>query len=113
MITLRVKDPSQSARFYRDVLGFQVEIADQSLAHVVLPQGILRLVHDDRMDELHGPGSGRHRLGVGVEIHVSTPSPAEVAERIRTRGGFLVRESEDSVTARDGDGYVVTFERAV
>ena len=112
-VTLRVREPTQAARFYRDVLGFQVVIVEATHVQVVLPGLALQLIHDDRLDALHGAGAGRHRPGVGVELHVAVESPAEIAERVRSRGGFLVAETDDAVSVRDGDGYLITFDRAV
>ena len=113
MITLRVQDPAQALRFYRDVLGFEGRLLAADLAHVNLPGILLALVRDARLDVLHGPGAGRHRPGVGVEIHVPVSDAALTAEKIRSRGGFLVSEEAGRVSARDMDGYVVTFESSV
>jgi catechol 2,3-dioxygenase-like lactoylglutathione lyase family enzyme len=113
VITLRVADPTQAIRFYRDVLGFPVSLLGAEVAHVTLPGLLLALVKDARLDLLHGPGAGRHRPGVGVEIHVPVADAAEIADRIRSRGGFLVAEEPGRVTARDADGYVFTFETGV
>jgi len=113
VITLRVADPSQAIRFYRDVLGFQVALLSAAEARVTLPGVVLTLVLDQRLDELHGSGAARHRPGVGVEIHVPVADAAEIAGRVRSRGGFLVSEAPGRVTARDMDGYVLTFESGV
>ena len=50
---------------------------------------------------------------MGVEIHVPVEDAAGIAARIRLRGGFLVLEEPGRVTARDMDGYVLTFETGV
>jgi catechol 2,3-dioxygenase-like lactoylglutathione lyase family enzyme len=113
VITLRVADPTQSLRFYRDVLGFPATVLGAESARVTLPGLVLELVRDRRLDELHGAGAGRHRPGVGVEIHVPVPDAAEVARKVRERGGFLASESEGRVSVRDADGYVLTFETEV
>lgn len=113
MITLRVADPSQAIRFYRDVLGFPATLLGAEEARVTLPGLILGLVRDRRLDILHGPGASRHRPGVGVEIHVPVPDAAEIAKSIRARGGFLVSEEPGRASARDMDGYVLTFETSV
>jgi catechol 2,3-dioxygenase-like lactoylglutathione lyase family enzyme len=113
MITLRVKDPAQAIRFYRDVAGLSVTLTSPDLAHVHAPGLVLALVRDDRLDALHGAGASRHRPGVGVEIHVPVDDPAKIAEQIRTRGGFLVEEAPLRTSARDMDGYLITFESGV
>lgn len=113
MITLRVADPPQAVRFYRDVLGFAVTLLGAEEARVTLPGQVLALVKDGRLDSLHGAGASRHRAGVGVEIHVNVDDAADLAARIRARGGFLVSEAPGRVTARDMDGYVLTFETGV
>jgi catechol 2,3-dioxygenase-like lactoylglutathione lyase family enzyme len=113
VITLRVKDPSQALRFYRDALGFDARLTDSAAAEVMLPGVVLRLLRDAELDALHGAGAGRHRPGVGVEIHVPVPDASAVAARVRSRGGFLVREEPGRVTTRDMDGYVITFETMV
>jgi catechol 2,3-dioxygenase-like lactoylglutathione lyase family enzyme len=113
VITLRVADPTQAIRFYRDVLGFPVTVIGAEEARVTLPGQLLTLVKDKRLDQLHGSGASRHRPGVGVEIHVPVLDAAAVAARIRARGGFLVTEESGRVTARDMDGYVLTFETGV
>ena len=113
MITFRVADPTQAIRFYRDVLGFPVTLVGAEEARVTLPGQILTLVKDRRLDQLHGAGASRHRPGVGVEIHVPVEDAAGIAARIRLRGGFLVLEEPGRVTARDMDGYVLTFETGV
>jgi catechol 2,3-dioxygenase-like lactoylglutathione lyase family enzyme len=113
VITLRVQDPAQALRFYRDVLGFETRLLGPDLAHVTAPGLLLALVRDGRLDALHGAGAGRHRPGVGVEIHVPVDDAAATAQAIRTRGGFLVSEEHGRVSARDMDGYVLTFESSV
>jgi catechol 2,3-dioxygenase-like lactoylglutathione lyase family enzyme len=113
VITLRVQDPAQAIRFYRDVVGFPATLLGPELAHVTLPGLLLALVRDEKLDLLHGGGAARHRPGVGVEIHVPVPDAAEIAERVRSRGGFLVGEAPGRVSARDMDGYVITFETSV
>jgi catechol 2,3-dioxygenase-like lactoylglutathione lyase family enzyme len=113
VITLRVKDPAQALRFYRDVIGLPSRLVSADLAHVTLPGGILALVRDERLDALHGAGAARHRPGVGVEIHVPVEDAAAVARRIRSRGGFLVAEEPGRASARDMDGYLLTFESGV
>lgn len=113
-LTFRVKDPAQSVRFYGAVLGCDTMVFDDARARAELPGVTLDLVRFDRdeLDAVHGPGAHKHRPGVGVEVFCATPDPEAVAERVRTRGGFLVRASADSVTVRDGDGYALTFSRA-
>jgi catechol 2,3-dioxygenase-like lactoylglutathione lyase family enzyme len=113
-VTLRVKDPAQASRFYGGVLGFDVLVFDADRARAELPGLAVDLVRDDRaeLERLHGAAAVRHRPGVGVEIHVTVPDPAAIAERVRTRGGFLVSASDAAATVRDGDGYVLTFQRA-
>jgi catechol 2,3-dioxygenase-like lactoylglutathione lyase family enzyme len=113
VITLRVKDPAQALRFYRDVVGLPAALLSPDLAHVTLPGLLLALAREENLDRLHGPGAGRHRPGVGVEIHVPVKDAAEIADRVRSRGGFLVSEEPGRVTARDMDGYVLTFETSV
>jgi catechol 2,3-dioxygenase-like lactoylglutathione lyase family enzyme len=113
MITLRVQDPAQALRFYRDVLGFPARLLGADEAHVTLPGLMIALVRDGRLDALHGAGASRHRPGVGVEIHVPVADAAEMARAIRTRGGFLVGEEPGRASARDMDGYVLTFESSV
>jgi catechol 2,3-dioxygenase-like lactoylglutathione lyase family enzyme len=113
VITLRVADPTQAVRFYRDVLGFGVTLLGAEEARVTLPGNVLALVKDAKLDQLHGAGASRHRPGVGVEIHVPVDDSEEIAARIRARGGFLVAEGPGRVTARDMDGYVLTFETGV
>jgi hypothetical protein len=108
-----VKDPAQALRFYRDVAGFATSLAGPDLAQVVVPGGVIALVRDQKLDTLHGAGASRHRPGVGVEIHVPVADAAEIAARIRARGGFLVCEEPGRVSARDMDGYVLTFETSV
>jgi catechol 2,3-dioxygenase-like lactoylglutathione lyase family enzyme len=113
VITLRVKDPGQALRFYRDVLGFPARLLGPHAAEVTAPGLTLALVSDSRLDALHGPGASRHRPGVGVEIHVPVQDAAAIAGRIRSGGGFLVGEEPGRVSARDLDGYVLTFETMV
>lgn len=113
MITLRVADPAQALRFYRDVLGFEGTVLGAQSARVSLPGLLLELVRDERLDALHGAGAGRHRRGVGVEIHVPVDDASKVAAAVRSRGGFLVAEEPGRVSARDHDGYVITFETGV
>ena len=113
MITLRVADPTQAVRFYRDVLGFPATIESAVGARVTLPGLVIGLVRDRKLDLLHGPGAARHRPGVGVEIHVPVPDAAEIARKVRERGGFLVAEEPGRVSVRDADGYVLTFETEV
>jgi catechol 2,3-dioxygenase-like lactoylglutathione lyase family enzyme len=113
VITLRVADPAQALRFYRDVLGFPGALESTEGARVTLPGLVLALVRDGRLDSLHGPGAGRHRMGVGVEIHVPVPDAAEIARKVRERGGFLAVEEPGRVSVRDADGYVLTFETGV
>jgi catechol 2,3-dioxygenase-like lactoylglutathione lyase family enzyme len=113
VITLRVADPAQALRFYRDVLGFSATLESTEGARVSLPGLVLALVRDRKLDALHGPGAARHRPGVGVEIHVPVPDAAEVARKVRERGGFVVAEEPGCVSVRDADGYVLTFETGV
>jgi catechol 2,3-dioxygenase-like lactoylglutathione lyase family enzyme len=113
VITLRVRDPAEAVRFYRDVLGFPSTLIGAESAQVTLPGLVLALVRDQNLDVLHGPGAGRHRPGVGVEIHVPVADAAEFAEKVRSRGGFLVKQEPGRVSARDLDGYVLTFESGV
>ena len=113
MITLRVADPTQSIRFYRDVLGFPANLLSADLAHITLPGLLLALVKDTKLDLVHGPGASRHRPGVGVEIHVPVSDASEIAGEIGARGGFLAVEEPGRVTARDADGYALTFETGV
>lgn len=111
--TLRVKDPAQAVRFYGQVLGFDVLVFDDRRARVELPGLDLLLLREDReqSEKVFGAGAARHRPGVGVELRLVVDDPATFAERVSSRGGFLVSRSADAVTVRDGDGYVLTFER--
>jgi catechol 2,3-dioxygenase-like lactoylglutathione lyase family enzyme len=115
LVVLRVKEPTQASRFYGDVLGFDVVVFDDARVRVDLPGVALELIREERAasDALFGPGASRHRPGVGVELRLVVANPAALAERVRTRGGFLVSETPTSVTVRDGDGYVATFATTV
>ncbi|MEY2742645.1 MAG: hypothetical protein RIS21_1013 [Planctomycetota bacterium] len=111
-VVLRVRDPSEALKFFRDVLGYPGESESLLAASVELPGCRLALVRDDDLDALHGAGARRNRVGVGVEFKIVVDDPREVAERIRSRGGFLVEATEGRTVARDMDGYVWTFTAA-
>jgi catechol 2,3-dioxygenase-like lactoylglutathione lyase family enzyme len=110
---LRVKDPTQAVRFYGQVLGFDVLVFDDARARVELPGLELILVREDRAatEAVFGAGAAKHRPGVGVEIRVTVADPPAYAARVAERGGFLVAKAPDATTVRDGDGYVITFEK--
>lgn len=110
-VILRVREPSQAVRFYGDVLGFDVLTLGADRAQADLPGVVVELVRDGALETLHGAGAARHRSGVGVELRLAVADPVALAERVRTRGGFLVSATADATTVRDGDGYVWTFVR--
>lgn len=112
-LVLRVKDPEQSTRFYGGVLGCDVMVFDAGRARAELPGLTLDLVRTaaEDVERLHGAGAGRHRPGVGVEILVETADPPSIAERVRSRGGFLVAAGPTATSVRDADGYLITFAR--
>lgn len=111
-VVLRVRDPAEALKFFRDVLGFPGEAASLLEAHAEIPGCRLTLVRDDDLDALHGAGARRNRVGVGVEFRIVVDDPREIAERVKSRGGFLVEATEGRTVARDMDGYVWTFAAA-
>ena len=93
--SLTVNDLQESMRWYRDVLGFDVEHEherDGILRGVSLRAGEVRILigQDD------GAKGWDRVKGEGFSLHITTEQDVdEVAERIRGRGGRLESEPED------------------
>ncbi len=94
-VSLTVDDLQESLRWYRDVLGFEVEhehARDGTLRAVSLRAGEVRLVigQDD------GAKGWDRVKGEGFSIHITTDQDVdEIARRIRERGGRLESEPAD------------------
>jgi catechol 2,3-dioxygenase-like lactoylglutathione lyase family enzyme len=116
-LTLRVADVARSIKFYRDKLGFAVEIdkAPQfALIRVGGPMGgtIGLLVHDSA-DPL-GSRSTTPRQRAGLHVELTTDDLDGLYERLREKGVEFSEPPheepwERSMRAHDPDGYTIEF----
>jgi catechol 2,3-dioxygenase-like lactoylglutathione lyase family enzyme len=116
-LTLRVADVSRSIEFYRNKLGFTVEInkAPQfAMIRVGGPRGgtIGLLVHDNS-DPL-GSKSTTPRQRAGLHVELTTDHLDALYEQLKGRGvEFLEPPHEEpwerSMRVRDPDGHTIEF----
>ena len=110
-LSLTVKDVQKSLAWYRDVVGFTVDMLherDGRLNSVSLKAGDVRL----RLNQDDGAKGWTRVKGEGMSLHFSTAQDVDaVAARIRERGGSLESEPADmpwgvrSFRLRDPDGF--------
>lgn len=111
--SLTCKEIETSIRFYRDVLGFAVDMAfehEGKPAGAVISAGDIRIVLNQDDGKL-----GWDRIkGQGFYLQVNVAGPADVdaaAARIKAAGGTLISEPEDRPWGarmfqfRDPDGF--------
>ena len=116
-LTLRVADVARSIEFYRDMLGFAVEIdkAPQfAMIRVGGPTGgtIGLLVHDGG-DPL-GSKSTTPRQRAGIHVELTTDRLDALYEQLKARGvEFFEPPHEEpwerSMRVHDPDGYTIEF----
>lgn len=116
-LTLRVADVARSIKFYRDKLGFSVEVdkAPQfALIRVGGPAGgTIGLLAHDSADPL-GSKSATPRQRAGIHVELATDDLDGLYERLRGRGvEFFEPPHEEpwerSMRAHDPDGYTIEF----
>ena len=95
--SLTCKDVETSIRFYRDVLGFAVDMTfehEGKFAGAVISAGDIRIVLNQDDGQL-----GWDRIkGQGFYLQINVAGPADVdaaAARIKAAGGTLLSEPED------------------
>jgi uncharacterized glyoxalase superfamily protein PhnB len=111
--SLTCKEIDKSIRFYRDVLGFAVDMTfehEGRMAGAVISAGDIRIVLNQDDGKL-----GWDRVkGQGLYLQLNVAGAADVdaaAERIRAAGGTLIDEPEDRPWGarmfqfRDPDGF--------
>ncbi len=110
-VSLTVKDVQKSLTWYRDVVGFTVDMLherDGRLNSVSLKAGDVRL----RLNQDDGAKGWTRVKGEGMSLHLSTAQDVDaIAARIKERGGTLDSEPADmpwgvrSFRLRDPDGF--------
>ncbi len=135
-VMLTCKDMQQSARFYRDLCGFQMkeswpDAESPQWANLVLdgqsimlgasmdPDKVGEMCAGDKAAEAHWKKAAeafrKNQPGVGVQIYVMVPDVDEYAKRIKERGvGFDGEPKTQFYGIRelcvdDPDGYRVIF----
>lgn len=95
--SLTCKDVESSIRWYREVLGFAVDMSfehEGKIAGAVISAGDIRIVLNEDDGQL-----GWDRIkGQGLYLQINVAGPADVdaaAARIKTAGGTLLSEPED------------------
>jgi len=116
-LTLRVADVGRSMKFYREKLGFSVEIdkAPQfAMIRVGGPMGgtIGLLVHDSV--DLFGSQSTTPQQRAGIHVELTTDDLDALYERLKSRGvEFFEPPHEEpwerSMSVHDPDGYTIEF----
>ncbi len=110
-VSLTVKDVQVSLAWYRDVVGFTVDMLherDGRVNSVSLKAGDVRL----RLNQDDGAKGWTRVKGEGLSLHLSTAQDVDgIAKRIKERGGSLDSEPADmpwgarSFRLRDPDGF--------
>ncbi len=114
-VSLTVNDLEKSLAWYRDTVGFTVDLMHEregKMASVSLKAGDVRL----RLNQDDG-AKGRGRVkGVGLSLYFTTvQSVDDIAKRVKERGGTLESEPADmpwgvrSFRLRDPDGFMMAI----
>lgn len=114
-VSLTVNDLQRSLTWYRDVVGFTVDLMherDGRLNAVSLKAGDVRL----RIAQDDGAKGMNRTKGVGLSLHLSTVQNVDdIAKRIKERGGTLESEPADMpwgarvFRLRDPDGFLLAI----
>lgn len=108
-IALQVRDLAASARYYRDMFGFEAN-AQNPPGAVVFKTSPIALALREPLRPLPETGP----LGTGMALWVSCDDADAFHDRIVERGGHVLSEPDDGpfgrfFTASDPDGYAITF----
>jgi predicted enzyme related to lactoylglutathione lyase len=111
-VALQVRNLAASARFYKDVFGFEAESQSPPGA-VVLKTRPISLALREPTRPLPETGS----LGVGLALWIACDDADKLHELVVTRGGVIVNPPADGPFGRyfvvnDPDGYAITFHTA-
>ena len=120
--SVRVADMASALRFYRDVLGFDVERGGEEDANVALRHGDARIMLETAADHYGAEYNKaiRERLGnlSPHALYVEAEALDELHERLRSEGARIVDPlasrpwGQRELTVEDAEGNWLTFWQA-